>query len=284
MATDLSPRCDRALDRAVALADDWAARLVIVHVLEDVLERDRDPKVVSWRQPPDPVSLAARRLYENVGPVIQKAEVVIAEGDPAEVIARMAAERECDCIVTGTARDEILGRFFLGTTVDRLLRKASQPVLIVRSRPRGPYKQIGVALSFDVPSRHALETALRLFPRALLTGFHAYEASVSGLLANSDQFLRERRETVTEDYRAFLRTVTYPGPLDERVRAFIELGTPAELMRQGVRDLGIELVVTGTRGRSAFIEALIGSVAREIRAEVPCDVLVVRDPPRGGDD
>lgn len=32
--TDLSSRCDRALDRAAMLACDWQARLVVVHALE----------------------------------------------------------------------------------------------------------------------------------------------------------------------------------------------------------------------------------------------------------
>ena len=38
------------------------------------------------------------------------------------------------------------------------------------------------------------------------------------------------------------------------------------------------LVVLGTHGRSAFFEVLIGSVAKQIMEELPCDALVVRDP------
>ena len=37
MATDLSPRSDRALERAVMLAREHDARLTIVHVVDEVL-------------------------------------------------------------------------------------------------------------------------------------------------------------------------------------------------------------------------------------------------------
>jgi hypothetical protein len=36
LATDLGARCDRALDRAAALASGWQAELVVVHALEEV--------------------------------------------------------------------------------------------------------------------------------------------------------------------------------------------------------------------------------------------------------
>jgi len=35
LATDLSARCDRALDRAALLASEWQAQLIIVHALGD---------------------------------------------------------------------------------------------------------------------------------------------------------------------------------------------------------------------------------------------------------
>jgi hypothetical protein len=37
-ATDLSSRCDRALDRAALLARHWQAQLVVVHALQTATE------------------------------------------------------------------------------------------------------------------------------------------------------------------------------------------------------------------------------------------------------
>ncbi|MFN7236816.1 MAG: universal stress protein, partial [Brevundimonas sp.] len=41
LATDLSSRCDRALDRAASLAARWDARLIVVNVIE-ASRRDAD--------------------------------------------------------------------------------------------------------------------------------------------------------------------------------------------------------------------------------------------------
>ena len=58
LATDLSHRCDRALDRAVLIAKEWHASLLVIHALEQpvgdtVLGGQRE--LPSWRRPPDPV-------------------------------------------------------------------------------------------------------------------------------------------------------------------------------------------------------------------------------------
>jgi len=49
LATDLSARCDRALDRAGILADRWDAELVALHVIEDraALQRRSDTRAPS---------------------------------------------------------------------------------------------------------------------------------------------------------------------------------------------------------------------------------------------
>lgn len=34
LATDLSARCDRPLDRALMLAQEWRTKLILLHILE----------------------------------------------------------------------------------------------------------------------------------------------------------------------------------------------------------------------------------------------------------
>jgi nucleotide-binding universal stress UspA family protein len=41
-------------------------------------------------------------------------------------------------------------------------------------------------------------------------------------------------------------------------------------------------VVLGAQGRSALFEMFIGSVAKQIMAELPCDTLLVREPAAPG--
>lgn len=279
LATDLSPRCDRALDRAMLLSQSWQAKLVILHVLESFVDADSDPTVPSWRRPPDPVSVAAKRLVADIGPLAKTADIVIDEGDPAEAIERTAKINGCDLIIAGVARDEPFGRLLLGTTVDRLLRSSHTPILIAKKRGQRAYSRIAAAIDFSDSSRHVLEAATRYFPDQALTIFHAYDMPMSGLANDATAYRQQYQQTVKREYNAFLATVKYGETIRQRARSFIEFGTPDEVLRRGVRDMDIDLVVLGTEGRGALSEMLIGSVGKHLMAELPCDVLMIREPP-----
>ncbi|MGE3150934.1 MAG: universal stress protein [Pseudorhodoplanes sp.] len=278
LATDLSARCDRALDRAVSLSQFWRAKLVVLHVLEDFRIADSDPTVPSWRRPAEPVAVAERQLLADIGPIAETAHVIIDEGEPTETIVRMAEKMGCDLIVTGIARDELFGRFILGTTVDRLLRNSRVPILVVKKRARQRYGHIAVATDFSESSRYALEAAIRYFPSEKLTIFHAYTSPMSGLTTDSAEYRRKSQQVAEQEYDAFLKSMKSGEEIRRRARSFIEFGAPADVLREGVRDMNIDLVVLGTQGRSALSEVLIGSVAKHIVAELPCDALLVRKP------
>ncbi|HWV55104.1 universal stress protein [Pseudorhodoplanes sp.] len=278
LATDLSSRCDRALDRAVALSEQWQAKLVIMHVLEEVATWGPDAVLPSWKRPPDPVGLAHKRLVEDIGEAADAATLVIEEGDPSEAIQRTAEARGCDLVVTGVARDEPFGRFVLGTTVDRLLRNSDLPVLIVKNRARRPYRNVLIATDFSEASRHALEAAHRYFPEQPLTIFHAYDPPMSGLVPDQASYRREYRKVAEQDYETFLKGTPSGEAIRKHARPLIEFGVPDQLLRDCVRDLNIDLVVLGTKGLNAIFEAFLGSVSKQIMAEIPCDALVMREP------
>lgn len=279
LATDLSARCDRALDRAAALAAEWQAELVVLHALEDFAPdlAGRAAPLPSWRRPPDPASLARRELLADLGGLAERSRVVIDQGDPVEAILRTAAAQDCGLIVTGVARGELFGRFGLGRTVDRLLRRSPTPLLVVKNRARKPYDRITVATDFSESSRGALEAATRFFPGRRLTVFHAYDPPMAGLSGDAAAYRREYRALAVQECEAFVagakRPAGAPAP-----RLLVEYGDPAELLRDyaGAREL--DLAVLGTHGRSALFEAFLGSVAKRIIDEVPCDALVIREP------
>ncbi len=279
LATDLSPRCDRALDRVVSLANQWQAKLVILHVLEEPEPNmiDSTGRLPSWRRPPDPLSVARRQLLADIGDVAGTATVLIETGDPADAITRTAEEQDCGLIVTGLARDETLGRFLLGRTVDRLLRGSQVPLLIVKNRARAPYQHVVVATDFSDPSRHALEAAAHMFPGQRLTVFNAYEAPLSGRMMDSAAYQSQYREVVERECDAFLRNIAKPDHW-QQPHVLIEHGAPCELLREYVQEKAVDLVVLGTQGRGAVMEALLGSVAKRIVDEVHCDALVIRAP------
>ncbi len=87
LATDMSSRCDRALDRAVLINRDTDSKLVLLHAFEEFDEasltygRHATP---SWRAPPDAAALAKSRIREDlraeVADLSEQAEVLIVDG------------------------------------------------------------------------------------------------------------------------------------------------------------------------------------------------------------
>lgn len=279
LATDLSPRCDRALARAARLAEQWRSDLVVLHVLEGLDRRPPETGLTpSWRKQSDPRGIARKQLCADIGDVGGRATMLIAEGDPAEEILRAGDAERCEMIVIGLGREGTFGRFGLGKTMDRLLRRSRLPVLVVRERPRGPYRHILAATDFSASSRHAIELAARLFPEQTLTVFHAYSAPMSGLMTNAASYRREYRRVALRECDAFLATVARPETGWRELHVLVEDGAPGPLLRDYAVDMDVDLVVLGASGRSAFVEAFVGCAAKSIIHEVPCDALLVGEP------
>jgi len=284
LATDLSARCDRALDRAVAIAADASAQLTILHVYEEFEEsrlaygRYTAP---SWRAPPDAVAIAKRRIREglraDVGNAVEKATVLIEDGEPAEVIERVATSERADLIVTGVASERMFASrpVILGKTVEKLLRRVSIPTLIVRNRPRASYEHIVIATDFSEPSSQALHVALQFFPDQTLHLLHAFEPPYAGVIADPHRQAENFRVVHAGDLAAFLDAMALPESARRRLVSLIEPGRPAQLVHEYVRDRGADLVVLGTHGRGATLEALLGSTAKNILRSLPCDALLV---------
>lgn len=269
LATDLGPRCDRALDRAAALAREWQAHLSIVHVLEYETSVADAP---SWRRADEPVRIAERRIRRDLVAANElMLKIVVERGAAGSVLADFAARQRPDLIVTGCAREESLGRSLLGSSVDALTRRQCAPLLVVKQRPRHPYRNIVVATDYSAGARQAGELALTWWPQASVALFHAYTVAFEGLLHNKAPYVEQARLTAVEECRRFAAE----AGAERYATLLCEHGEPASLLMDLVQHRDVDLVVIGASGRSAFVGAVLGSVARRVLDRVPSDVLVV---------
>jgi nucleotide-binding universal stress UspA family protein len=273
LATDLSCRCDRALDRAVMLATAWGARLQVLHVLEG-----DDPEHSAGPLPGRSVrTLAERQLREATRAHGIEPQILLERGSPAEVILRKANELDCDLIVTGIARSGSLARAVLGTTVEQLVHRAPMPVLVVKTRPWRAYEKVIVTSDFSETAAHAARRALGMFPDAHMTLAHAYRVPFEGFIgrgANEDELLANARR----DCAAFLPSLGAPPDALARMECLLRYGTPEGVVGTHVWENESDLVVMGTHGRSGRFGILMGSTAERLLACLPCDVMVVREP------
>lgn len=276
LATDLSCRCDRALDRAVALTEQWAAELVAVTVAETTATDMLDERPRKWRRQADRTERMRWRLARDVGGKVSNIRTIVAEGEPASAICAIAQREQCDLIVTGFGHDATLGQIFLGGTVDRLARETRIPILVVRERTAGAYTRVLATTDASEESLEALRVASALFPAAALTLFHAFDYPYSSLIDDRD-FSHEMALKEAE-LNQLLQSGTFQRePLKQGVKTVARFGSPAALLPDYVEDHCIDLTVVGSNGHGALFDALIGSTHRKLLDTLEGDILIVRE-------
>jgi|SRR5438128_2167268 len=128
-ATDFSASADYAFNLACALARDYHARLLVVHIRPL-------PTTMLWEggymPPGDEIRDEEERLRALTPPAGVLVDYLLAEGVPDAEIVRLAAEHHCDLIVLGTHGRTGLGRLLMGSVAEMVVRKAPCPVLTIR--------------------------------------------------------------------------------------------------------------------------------------------------------
>ena len=271
IATDLSGRADRAMARGMQLAGQHGANVNLLCVLDEDL-------------PANFVESLERDAQRHLGEAAAEAERLglratqtLVAGRPHAEILRAAQRSEADLVVLGTHRDDKFSDMLLGTTVERVIRHGDAPVLVVRDRPAGPYRDVLVAVDFSLCSRFALNFALRTAPEASFRLLHAYETPFPAFLSSEDdakQWREERRGAFQSFVEEELRKMA--GEAAPRTKTILAKGDVIGEISREVSTQKPELLVLGTHGRSGLGQAVIGSVARGFLCAPPCDVLAVK--------
>lgn len=270
IATDLSARSDRALDRALMLAREHGADLTVLHVVDDAL-----PQAVIDRQGREAAEAIRAYLAARGGGRSSSVEVAVGTAD--REIRRRAAGIGADVVVLGAHR---VGEAdsFRGSTAWKVLRESDQPVLLVRNPALEAYRRVAVAFDFSVHSEEALRLAYRFRPEEVSV-VHAYHVPYEGFLCGPDTASDIRDQARTElagavgDVMASVR-----GAFPEAVepRSLPCHGEPLETLWQQCRQLRADLLAIGTHGRTGLAHAVFGSVAESLLRNPPCDVVAVR--------
>jgi nucleotide-binding universal stress UspA family protein len=273
-ATDLSARCDRALARTAKITAESAARLRVVHAVSSLTSPEDQ---LAWRQTPDPLQVARRKVLADISDYSHlEAEVLVEHAEPAELILNAIRQRPCDLIITGMARDETGGRVNMGATINTLVHETDVPVLVVKARARNNYDRIIVATDFSEGSRSALEATLDLFPQAQIILFHAFDVIYETFMEDKAAARDAMHRQTMEKSRAFIAEALLDEQAGTRIFPVCEYGYAGTLLSDRVQRDEVDLVVLGTEGRSGLAGFLLGSAGQRLATEMPGDVLLVR--------
>ncbi len=148
---------------------------------------------------------------------------------------------------------------------------------IVHAHP----KRILVPLDFSAPARRALRFAREwagVFGAEVCL-LHVLEpdapAETAGTEATGAGHL-----AVVERTKAALQEIAcqeFPDPL--RVRVEVRQGVPYDRIAAAAVELGADLIVVATHGRTGLMHALLGSTAERVARHAPCPVLILRRAP-----
>jgi nucleotide-binding universal stress UspA family protein len=135
--TDFSENSRVALDWAIAWAQQFGARLIVLHVVPEFaavyqLEQEEVERLSAHMQ--QIAEAEMRRLWQERGGEVDY-ELVVTIGAPAHEIVRVATERQVDLIVIGTRGRTGLAHALLGSVAEQVVRLAPCPVLTVRPSP-----------------------------------------------------------------------------------------------------------------------------------------------------
>lgn len=275
-ATDFSTRSNRALRQAGLLAKPSSIQLHVVHVVDD-----DQPEVlvnVETRE-------AERTLREQIDsmPELRSVEArpMVVTGDPFDGILRASAAIKADLIVMGTHRKQLLRDIFVGTTIERVIRKGTVPVLMVNNEAQRKYENVVAPVDMSDASANALQVALStgLISDERATLLHAFLTLAKGkmFVANADQasidsYVASERQLATDELAAFLVANDLQGG---RWSLRVEEGGPMEIISRAVSEMRPDLLVMGTHGQSKLRKVLIGSVTEEALRSLSVDILAV---------
>ena len=270
---DGSELAERALPYATCLAEAGNGQVVLVRVA-----LAPPPSGFDWEaQQVAAVHVAEQylaKVAEELSPRVPT-ETRVPYGNAAAQIIETVRESEADGVVMASHGRTGLAHLVYGSVAEAVLAGSPVPVFLVQAQPGEG------AASFDPPSARLLvpldgsafaEAALRtaidalgptgelVLVRVVAPADHVVRDERDHVIAYLDQ-VQERIEREASEYlRSVGRQLASEHP-DLKVRFDVRVGTPATALAAAAAEIGVDLIIMATHGRTGLQRAVLGSVA-----------------------
>ncbi len=281
---DFSEFSAAAYRYALSLAEYYKARIVALHVVElwkypfaDYAAQEADYAKFS-RALGEGGAVQLEQFVKKHSATGFQPELVVHMGNSANCILSCAQKENIEVIVMGTHGRRGFDRLVLGSTTDRVMRKAACPVLVVsnpsdKDRSTGPdgrhrLSRIVYCTDFSNNSERARGYAISIAAEygAELTLLHVAErhpdlAKVEALII---EHTRELDKLVSETERKNLR-----------VKSIVKFGKPYQEIVRHTTEEQASLIIMTARGGDAVDRAVFGSTTYRVIQLGPCPVFAV---------
>jgi nucleotide-binding universal stress UspA family protein len=221
----------------------------------------------------------AERIVERDGGELKV--VHVEKGSPSDALQALAERGEADLIVLGSTQRAHIGSVAPGSVAEHLLHGAKCRLLIApkgyggEDHSQDRLRVAAVGFNGMAESFAALEEAGRLaskFGASLRVIGVATPVPAMGTAAAA-----QAGAEAGPDFQTQLNDAVANLPPELRPLPVFERGDPVEKLLEAA-EMGVDLLVLGSRGFGPVMRLLIGSVSSRVIREAPCPVLVVPRP------
>jgi nucleotide-binding universal stress UspA family protein len=287
IGTSLTEASDQVVRTGLKVARAAKARVVLAHAFSPFIVYGGAPYVPELPEVVEARKESLRRKMEGQAHLLgirpeERAGTFLEIGPAHQMLVETAQKTSSDLIVVGAAEAPILAKL-LGSTADRVVRKATCPVLVIRRELRLPPARVLLPVDLSRLSAEALREGLEILGvLASKRGPDATLPEVEALCVITDrddhlfapEEAPERAEMqVRNELGRFIALHAAYSAFEVVPRTVFGYAEDEILLR--IREWEPDLVVLGTHGRSGFERFLLGSVATRVVRDGGSNVLVV---------
>lgn len=277
-ATDFSLFSQNAGLYAARMAAYFSAKLLVAHgftLSQAAMEVEVDPSLIS-QQRRDLQFLLSGKAKGLAAPAVEAVPMLL-EGDPSEVIPRLADENAASLIVLGTHGGSWVERELIGSVAERILRSTRWPSLTVGPQVPSansmtfPFERILFATDFTPAAAHVTPYAVA-FAEAFGANIDVLNVIPAEAIEHPDRLAELRKHF----YAALDDLVSQQAREFCDPRTFVEVGRAHERILEHIRERSIDLLVLAIRTRSHLGLEMRTSGTFQLILDAPCPVLTIK--------
>lgn len=273
VATALTTPENTLFSRGMQMAEKYAARLHVVHVMAAM------PRGAAVQEE-EKAFLKIKSLIDSGRRKVSKVTARILRGKAHKLLLAEIEKFRPNLVVCGAHRKNLFKDFVFKSTAETLLGFSNAPLLLVRNKTVRDYKKVVVAVDFSDHSVKALEMAVKLFPGEKIHVVNAYTLPFSGLIQDKDLeafVLDQQKEAMDVVLKKLARK--WRGNTAKIMRhVHIEMiaARPDVALNRKISTLKADMLMIGAHGKPGLLKGIIGSTTEEMIRNADCDVLIVR--------
>lgn len=251
------------------------AKIVFVHIAVDVsLPADGEANSAELNAIRKKVDDEIDHYLKNSTRQTPKYEIQIRKGNPSREIYKLSKAEHADMLILGNKT--ISGES--GLYPSELVEKSNCSVLLVPERELKPMKNIGIAIDFSDVSKKAVAEGM------MLSDSLKAEIQYCHIVTIPPDFYRTGKDI--DEYKSKLEKIIYeeaeqffndidPSQISNFQISFKQKSKTTEGILEFVENANIDMLIMGSKGRSAMASVLLGSIAKKVTEEFKNKPLII---------